>query len=338
MSTSTEFEVHRSTKASRLSAYLWVLVIIGLIAVPFVLGRSSSRLVIEFAYYLTLAQMWNLLAGYAGLLSVGQQAFVGLGGYFMFAAAIFLGINPVIAIPLVGIVVALVAIPTAFIVFRLRGAYFAIGTWVIAEVFRLLAGQWYSLGGGSGMSLPVKIVKSIASGRSERELLIYFTAIGIAIAIIVAVYLLLRSKQGLALTAIRDSEAASDSLGVNIFKTKLIIYVFTAAVTGIVGALIFLQKLRISPDVAFSLQDWTVAVIFIVVIGGIGTIEGPIVGTIIYFVLRSLLADYGSFYMITMGVIAVAMMMLAPRGVWGLIVDRYNIQIFPVQRRLTWRK
>ena len=295
------------------------------------------RFLIEFAYYLTLAQMWNLLAGYAGLVSVGQQAFVGLGGYMLFAASVYFGIHPVIAIPIAGVLIALISIPTAFVVFRLRGAYFAIGTWVVAEVFRLLFAQISSLGGGSGMSIPAKIVKEIASGRTERDMLIYFTALVILVAGTAMVYLLMRSKYGLALTAIRDSEPASDSLGVNIFKTKLTIYVASAAVTGVVGALIFLQKLRISPDVAFSLQDWTAAVIFIVVIGGIGTIEGPIIGTLIYFGLRSLLSDYGSIYMIVLGCVAVVMMLWAPKGVWGLITQKFDLQLFPVNRRVTWK-
>ena len=111
------------------------------------------------------------------------------------------------------------------------------------------------------------------------------------------VYLLLRSRHGLALTAIRDSEPASASLGVNTFRTKFIIYVATAACTGLIGGLIFLQKLRISPEAGFSINDWTVVVIFMVVIGGIGTLEGPFIGMLVYIVLRELLADYGTYYL-----------------------------------------
>lgn len=333
---SSNFTISRSTTASKVGLIAAIIIIAGLISVPFWAGRGDMRLIIEFAYYLTLAQMWNLLAGYAGLVSVGQQAFVGLGGYVLFSCAIYFGIHPVAAIPIAGIAIAIIAVPTAFVVFRLRGAYFAIGTWVVAEVFRLLFAQVSSLGGGSGMSIPAKIVKEIASGRSEREMLIYFTALIILLLGMTMVYLLMRSKYGLALTAIRDSEAASDSLGVNIFKTKLTIYVASAAITGVVGALIFLQKLRISPDVAFSLQDWTAAVIFIVIIGGIGTIEGPIIGTLIYFALRSLLADYGSIYMIILGLVAVVTMIWAPRGAWGLISQKFDLQLFPVQRRIKW--
>ena len=101
-----------------------------------------------------------------------------------------------------------------------------------------------------------------------------------------------------------------------------------------VGALIFLQKLRISPDTAFSVNDWTAFVIFITVIGGIGRIEGPIVGTIVFFLLRQTLADLGSLYLLMLGAVAIAVMLLAPKGLWGLIVERFGWQLFPLERRL----
>ena len=102
---------------------------------------------------LALAQCWNLLAGYAGLVSVGQQAFVGLGAYALFAATLIVGLDPLVAILIGGVVAAVLAVPTALVVFRLRGAYFAIGTWVVAEVFRLILAQVKQLGGGTGTSL-----------------------------------------------------------------------------------------------------------------------------------------------------------------------------------------
>ncbi|MFT5852607.1 MAG: branched-chain amino acid transport system permease protein [Colwellia sp.] len=331
---SDQYVISRNSNASKGAALVVLLMLIILLTVPFWAGRLEQRIIIEFAYYLALAQMWNLLAGYAGLVSIGQQAFVGIGGYLLFSMAIYLNIPPILAVVLSGVITALIAIPTAFTVFRLKGAYFAIGTWVVAEVYRLGFAQVSDLGGGSGMSLPVKIIKDIASGRSEREMVMYYMALIISILSITVVYKLLRSKYGLSLTAIRDSEVASDSLGVNIFKTKLFVYVLTAGFTGMIGALIFLQKLRISPDSAFSLQDWTGAVIFIVVIGGIGTIEGPIIGTLIYFLIRGLLADYGSIYMIVLGVSAVLVMLKAPSGIWGLVSKKYDLHLFPVRRVL----
>jgi branched-chain amino acid transport system permease protein len=329
------YRVQRTTTSSMIGLSLLGLCVLVLISAPFWADRSSLRLVVEFAYYLALAQMWNLLAGYAGMVSVGQQAFVGLGGYLLFMLATRFGIPPLFAVLLSGVLVALLAIPTALIVFRLRGAYFAIGTWVVAEVFRLGLAQMSSLGGGSGQSLPAAIVRQIGNDRDEREMLIYFTALAIAIAAVAVVFFVLRSRQGLALASIRDSEPASGSLGVNTFRTKLMVYVLAAGCTGVVGALIFLQKLRISPDAAFNLQDWTAVVIFIVIIGGIGTLEGPLIGTLIYFVLRGCLAQYGAVYMIILGVVAVVMMLKAPQGVWGLISERLGWQVFPMQRRLS---
>ncbi|TPG79575.1 branched-chain amino acid ABC transporter permease [Pseudomonas arsenicoxydans] len=329
------YRVQRTTTSSTIGLALLGLCVLVLFSAPLWADRASLRLVVEFAYYLALAQMWNLLAGYAGMVSVGQQAFVGLGGYLLFMLATRFGIPPLFAVLLSGVLVALLAIPTALIVFRLRGAYFAIGTWVVAEVFRLGLAQMSSLGGGSGQSLPAAIVRQIGNDRDGRETLIYFTALAIAIAAVAVVFFLLRSRQGLALASIRDSEPASGSLGVDTFRTKLMVYVLAAGWTGVVGALIFLQKLRISPDAAFNLQDWTAVVIFIVIIGGIGTLEGPLIGTLIYFVLRGCLAQYGAVYMIILGVVAVVMMLKAPQGVWGLISERLGWQVFPMQRRLS---
>jgi branched-chain amino acid transport system permease protein len=203
----------------------------------------------------------------------------------------------------------------------------------MAEVFRLLASQVSALGGGSGISLPIGIVTSIGS-RQEREFIIYWLALAIVVAVLVAIFVLLRSRYGLALTAIRDNELAARSNGVDVTRVKLIVYVVTALGTALVGALIFLQKLRISPDTAFSVNDWTAFVIFITVIGGIGRVEGPIIGTIVFFILRQTLADLGSLYLLMLGVVAIAVMLKAPKGIWGLIADRFGWQLLPLERRL----
>ncbi len=311
-----------------------LLLVIGLACAPWWAGRADLRLLMEIFAYLALAQMWNLLAGYTGLLSIGQQAFVGLGGYLFFALAMFSGLHPLIALPCVAVATALVAVPTGWIAFRLQGAYFAIGTWVIAEVFRLLAAQTNSLGGGSGISLPVQIVKSIGASRAAREYTLYWISLGLAIVAVAGVWLLLRSRWGLALTAIRDSETAARSVGVRIYRVKFLVYVATAGLTGLAGGLIFLQKLRISPEAAFSVNDWTAFVIFIVVIGGIGSIEGPLIGVAIFFLLRELASDWGALYLILMGSIAVAVMLIDKRGIWGFLQDRGLPALFPTQRVL----
>ena len=317
----------------RIAPFALVAVVAILAAAPLWAGRAELRLMMEIFSFLALASMWNLLAGYTGLISVGQQAFVGLGGYLFFGIAMFYGLHPLVAMPLAALLTLIVAIPTGWIAFRLNGAYFAIGTWVIAEVYRLGFAQVPALGGGSGISLPTAIARSLADGRMMREYMMFWIALGLATASVLGVWLLLRSKWGLALTAIRDSSEAAESLGVPTRKTKFLVYVGTAGFTALVGAFIFLQKLRISPEAAFSVNDWTAFVIFIVVIGGIGTIEGPIIGVLVFFILRETFADLGTWYLIGLGLTAIAVMLIDKRGIWGALRARGVPSFFSTHRR-----
>jgi branched-chain amino acid transport system permease protein len=323
--------INRTTSSSRIAAIMGVLLVAVLLAAPLWGSTATLRLIGEIMIYIALASLWNLLAGYTGLVSVGQQAYVGLGIYIMVSVTIYLGIHPYFAIPLAGLTAVLIALPVGKLVFRLQGAYFAIGTWVVAEVFRLIAAQLGSvgLGGGSGISIPTQVMQTLAVNKYWREASIYWIALFLGLSALALVYGLLRSRIGLGLTAIRDSEVASSSLGVNIGRIKYAVYVATAGMTAMVGALIALQKIRVSPDAAFSVNDWTAIVIFIVVIGGIGTIEGPIIGTIVYFLLRSYLADLGAVYLMILGAVAIIVMLLAPRGIWGYIKQRWQISLFP---------
>lgn len=316
-----------------------------LVAVPAFAGRAVLQDLFFIFTMLALAQYWNLLAGYAGLVSVGQQAFVGLGAYTLFWATLVAGLDPFVAILLAGVVAGVLALPTALVVFRLRGAYFAIGTWVAAEVFRLLLAQFKQLGGGTGTSLGPDIANSIAGLKwvaatfavrtsAARDIVTYWTALALLLGTLALVYALLRSRRGLALAAIRDSEAGAESLGVDAFRTRLVVYVATAFGTGVVGALIYFQKARISPDAAFSVLDWTAYVIFIVVIGGIGTMEGPIVGALILYFLQDYLAQLGTLYLIILGSLAAGVMLVAPRGLWGYVSQRLGWQLFPIRRHL----
>jgi branched-chain amino acid transport system permease protein len=328
------FKVEHATRSSRIGMAAFALALLLLAAAPAWGGRDDLRLLAEIYAYVALASLWNLLAGYAGLVSVGQQAYVGLGAYVLFASTILAGIHPLLAVPVAGAIAAIVALPVAGLMFRLRGHYFAIGTWVVAEVFRLSASQISALGGGSGISLPASIVTTMATSRQLREFLIYWVALALMVAVLAAIVLLLRSRYGLALTAIRDNELAARSSGVDVTRTKLVVYILTALGTAMIGALIFLQKLRISPDTAFSVNDWTAFVIFITVIGGIGRVEGPIIGTIVFFLLRQTLADLGSLYLLMLGAVAIAVMLLAPKGIWGFLAGRFGWQLLPLERRL----
>ena len=326
--------VEHATQSSRIGVALIAVTLIVLALAPFWGDRATLRLLAEIFTFVALSSLWNLLAGYAGLVSVGQQAFVGLGGYLLFALVILAGVHPIVAILIAGPIGALVAVPVAALIFRLRGAYFAIGTWVVAEVFRLLASQISVLGGGSGISLPASVVIAMAPSRQMREFEIYWLALALTAAVLGAIVALLRSRHGLALTAIRDNELAAQSNGIGVIRIKFAAYVLTGFGTAMIGALIFLMKLRVSPDTAFSVNDWTAFVIFITVIGGIGRIEGPIIGTFVFFIMRQTLADLGSLYLLIMGAVAIVVMLWAPKGLWGLIAERFGWQALPLQRHL----
>ncbi len=327
-----------ASRSSRIGVVLCAIGLTALAAAPLWGGRDDLQLLAEIYAYVALASLWNLLAGYAGLVSVGQQAYVGLGAYLLFAFAILAGLSPLWAILLAGIIAGGVAIPVAALVFRLRGHYFAIGTWIVAEVFRLIASQISLLGGGSGTSLPASVIIGIAPTRQLRDFVEYWIALALVVAVLALIILLLRSRYGLALKAIRDSELAARCSGIDVTRTKLLVYIVTAFGTAMVGALIFLQKLRISPDAAFSVNDWTAFVIFITVIGGIGRIEGPIIGTALFFLLRQTLADLGTLYLMMLGVVAILVMLAAPKGIWGLVVERFGWQVFPLERRVIFEE
>lgn len=318
-----------------------------LAALPFFSDRGLIQTLFSAMTMLALAQFWNLLAGYAGLVSVGQQGFVGLGGYFLFAAATFAGIDPLLAVPLAGLFAALVALPSAWLIFRLQGAYFAIGTWVLAEVFRLIAAQIKPLGGGTGASLSKAVADRAALTQAivdatgmrapaARDVAAYWLALILVILSTALVYALLRSRRGLGLTAIRDDQSAASSLGVDPFRLRLMVYVLCAFGAGMVGALVYLQKARISPDAAFSVLDWTAYILFIVIIGGVATVEGPFVGVLVFFILQEQLSDFGAGYLILLGAVAIAAMVFFPRGLWGSLAERFDLHVFPVRRRLTW--
>ncbi|MEL7093057.1 MAG: branched-chain amino acid ABC transporter permease [Pseudomonadota bacterium] len=343
------YVVETRTRASGVTAIGAVVLVVALIALPAFAGRGVIQDMFFILTMLVLAQFWNLLAGYGGLVSIGQQAFVGMGAYALFGAVILMGLDPVISILFAGIAALIIAVPTAFFAFRLQGAYFAIGTWVIAEVFRLLVAQWKSLGGGTGTSLPrsatremwfVDGIEALFGVRSAaaRDILAYWLALALALATIGGIYWLLRTRRGLALAAVRDNTEAAKSVGVDAGRMKWVVFLTSAFGTGLAGGLIYMQKARISPDAAFSVTDWTAFVLFIVVIGGIGTIEGPIIGVLVFFALQSLLSDFGSWYLMTLGVLAIVIMLIAPRGLWGLISERTSLQLFPIRRRLTGGK
>ncbi|TXK40747.1 branched-chain amino acid ABC transporter permease [Nonomuraea sp. C10] len=305
--------VVRATRSAKLSAVVLAAAAAVLAALPFLVFSTVTDTLINLFVLIALASMWNLLAGFGGLVSVGQQAYIGIGAYSLVALA-DLGVQPYLAVPLAALTCAVFALPTSWLAFRLRGDYFAVGTWVIAEVYRLLVVRVDSLGGASGKSL------SGLSGidATLRGALTYWIALALALATIAGCYLLLRGRLGLSLMAVRDEETAAASAGIDVRRAKLLVYLVSAAGCGAAGGVITLSSLSVNPDSIFSVQ-WSAYMIFIVVIGGIGFIEGPLIGALIFFALQQLLADFGSWYLVLLGVVGIVAALRLPRGLWGLV-------------------
>jgi branched-chain amino acid transport system permease protein len=325
------FEVRRATRASRVAVVVLLAAAVLVASLPYWAGRDILRDFTQIAAYLVFAMMWNLLAGYGGMVSIGQQAFFGIGGYAMLILANYGGLSPFVAVPLAALIAAVIAVPVSLVAFRLEGGYFAIGTWVIAEVFRLGIANVAWLGGGSGTSLTA--FQGVP--RALRESLTLWMALAIVAAAIGLVYAFLRSKRGLALTAMRDSAVAANSQGVDVKRARLVVYLVSAAGAALAGGLYFMGSLRISPDAAFSV-NWTAFAIFIVMIGGLGTLEGPLIGTLVFFLLNKFLSDFGTWYLIGLGALAVVVTMFFPQGIWGYVSRRFGLQLFPVGRRVVF--
>ena len=308
-----------------------------LVAVLFTLPwwDSDSSLqtpLVVILYYLALAQMWNLLAGFAGLISVGQQMFVGIGIYAMLQFAEVVGIDPFLSVPLAGVMAAVLSIPVALFAFRLRGGYFAIGTWVVAEVLRLLTTESSDLRGGDVRALTRESLGSYSL--DTRTNVTYWLALALAVGGTLIVVMVLRSRLGLALRAVRDSEDGARGLGVNVTRTKLMIWVMAAFWTGCTGAVILLNTTSTTATSGFSVLRWTALVIFIVVIGGVGSTTGPIIGVLVFWFIDEQLEDADSWRFIILGGIAAVMAIVAPKGIYGLLQQWRPLQFFPVRRRL----
>ena len=301
-----------------------MVLLVVLALVPLWFTQNTTEKLTELFVLIILAGMWNVLAGYAGLVSVGQQAYVGLGAYAVLQFSDW-GVQPYLGVLLAAIVCAVIALPTSLLAFRLRGDYFAVGTWVIAEVYHLLMERDASLGGGSGRSL------TTLSGLDPvlRQAITYWVALAVAALAVLGAFLLLRSRLGLALTAVRDNEVAAGSVGVAVGRAKRIVYLVAAAGTGAAGGVVLVNQLNVAPDSIFGIQ-WTAYMIFIVIVGGIGTLEGPILGAVIFVLMQQVFANAGVWYLILLGVLAIGAAIWLPSGLWGAVAQWTGARLFNI--------
>ncbi len=269
-----------------------------------------------FFVFLAAANMWNLLAGFSGLLALCPAAFVGLAGYTM-TILTWLDIPFYVGIIAGGALAALFAIIISPSVFRMKGIYFAIGTLILPEILRLVFLRWRPVGGelhGGGAGYMVKGVAQVSRVGT------YWLGLAIGVASIILVGIILRSKFGFGLAAIRDNDVSAASSGIDVFRLKLYSFIIGAFVMGVAGAVFYTYQGYIEPTSAFNI-NWLMIVLLATVMGGKGIEGGPLVGTIIVVILRFTLARFGEISLLIQGIILVVMMLAAPQGIVGLIRD-----------------
>jgi len=309
-------------KIKRLLLFIAVMVV--LLALP-ALGLPQTWILYFFLFfiYLALANMWNLLGGYCGLLSLCQPAFMGLGGYtlVLFTWTGFPFYMGILGGAFVAVLFSILISPA---VFRLRGIYFSIGTLVVPEALRIIFLNWRFVGEqihGKGAGYMIKELEGLSMTH------IYWFAILIGLASVFIVRLILASKIGMGLAAIRDNDEAASTSGINIFNLKLFAFAISACITAIAGAVFFMFQGYISPSVSFSMK-WTITMILATVIGGISTEEGPIIGTAIIVFLHFVLARYAGISLVIQGALLIIVMLLAPQGIMGFLRKTRPYQSF----------
>ncbi|MDO6966560.1 branched-chain amino acid ABC transporter permease [Rhizobium alvei] len=320
--------IERWTRSSRMAVVISIIVLVALALAPSVLGAGSIDRMTALFIYIIMAAMWNALAGFGGLVSVGQQVFSGLGAYFTVRIA-DRGIDPFVAILIAGLVVAVVSYPLSLVMLRLKGGEFAIGMWVVSALTHLCVNLDGLIQGETGTSL----ISLNAYDSGMRRTIIYWLALVAMAAILSSLFVLLRSRTGAAIQAIRDNEDAALSLGADVVGTKRLLFVLAAAGIGIAGALWLASATSFQPKTYFSVQ-WTAYMIFMVLVGGIGTFEGAILGAIIFFAIETWFGALGVWYLIGLGLIALLFALFLPKGLWGEIERRFGLSLMPVGYRL----
>ena len=284
---------------------------------------SQKNIFILIFLFMAMGQMWNLLAGYAGLVSLGQQMFIGLGGYTVAVVCQSYDLPIAVGLLVTPLICVLFALVISLPIFKMSGVFFTIGSWIAAEALMLFFTNWSFVRYGFGFSITAAYSLTLEA--------MYMIAFALGAGSVLAVYLILRTSFGLGIMAMRDNEAVAEIRGVKIYRTKLTCFLISAFITGLAGAAIHLYYVYIQPYAAFSI-DWTVIMVFMVIIGGIGTIEGPIVGAFIYVLLRQQLLNYPGVSMLIFGAIAIVIILVAPKGITGTLHDKAGFELFSVRR------
>lgn len=323
--------IERWTRASITFAIAAVLLLAVLALAPLGLQAGVVDRLTTLFIYVILAVMWNALAGYAGLVSIGHQAFFGLGAYAMVRLA-DAGLGPYPALLVGAALVALAAVPLAVFMLRLQGGEFAIGMWVLAALAHLCVNLDSLVQGETGTSM-IALQQYAAD---DRRAATYWLALAAMAGLCWAVFLLLRSKVGAAAQAIRDNEPAAISIGVRVVAVKRLVFVLSAFGCAVAGGLWLATSISFQPKTYFSVQ-WTAYMIFMVLVGGIGTMEGPILGALLFFAVETLWGGQGVLYLIGLGASALLFALFLPKGLWGAVQQRSDVHLLSAGYRVRAR-
>jgi branched-chain amino acid transport system permease protein len=281
-----------------------ILLAMGFAAFPLVTQRNDLlNLGIQISLAVALAQSWNLLGGYAGQITLGHAAFFGLGA--LITRTLWVNGAPLLLALVAGALVAtvygvLIGVPA----FRLRGAYFAIGTLGLAEILRITIGNL----------MPEISTIPASSLASYNMLSRYYLALALAVFCVAVVAVLVRSRLGLGMQAVREDEAAAEASGVGAFRHKLLALTISTALVGLAGGTFAYYHVSYYPQHAFS-PVWTFDAVLITFVGGVGTIHGPVLGALFYVILREILAvQLVELHLLIFGVLFVLVVLFLPGG------------------------
>ena len=291
---------------------------------PLVLPAQFQDRMTTLFIYVLLAAMWNALAGYGGLVSIGQQAFFGLGAYVLVRLSA-VGVEMYLALLLAVVIVGLLSIPLGQLMLRLHGGEFAIGMWVLAELMHLVVTIDPLVQGETGTSLLGVDAFAPAVRRADT----YWMALALMSVLLLALFFLLRSRIGASLQAVRDDETAAASIGVNVLRSKHVLFCVSALGCAAGGALWLATSISFQPASFFSPQ-WTAYMLFMTIVGGLGTFEGPVIGAVVFFAAETWFGSTGVAYLIGLGLLAIGFALLFPRGIWGALEARLTTRLIPI--------
>jgi len=301
-----------SDTRSRMRVELWVslAILVAIAVLPAFVGNQYWRgIVIVSMYFAMLAIGWNLLAGYTGQFSLAPATFGMIGAYVTGLLAYYLNATAVAGIPAAILVSGAIGFVLARIVMRLRGPYLALTTLSFAEIMRLVISNSIEITRGDlGLNLP---------GLFDNRLAYYYGMLAVLAVVQIGIYLLLRGPAGLYLRAIRDDEVAASGRGVLIIHWKTYAFTLSAAISGLAGALYGHFAQFISPELGLISQ--TGIIISMVVIGGLGTLVGPIGGAFLIYIASEFLRDFGGYQLVVFALLVILFARFFREGLWGLL-------------------